>query len=362
MMIIVDFLKSAAKIDHFLLIFQIFCHFFFRILKFFVPLHPETPFSSVRNMRNILILGGYGFLGTNIMHYVDEHLHDAYRFIVFDKFKRHMGGVEFGCVEKTYVGDFGDKTLMESIFRENHIDVIIHSLSTTVPVDSANARYDVETNLLPTLDVLALMVKYDVKDIVYLSSGGAVYGTRDNKPHSESDVVYPISSYGTVKVATEKYMMQYAQLYGLRPLIVRLSNPYGAYHYSMKQGVINIAITKALRNETLQIWGDGNDKKDYIYVEDFVDILFRLLGNGISNHVINVGSGTLLSVNEITDAVRQLVPAFRATHEAAQQFDASHFELNTNKLHSLIGAYKFTPFNEGLQKTYLWTIGYYNKD
>ena len=303
----------------------------------------------------ILILGGYGFLGTNIMHYVDAHLHDAYRFIVFDKFERHMGGVEFVCVEKTYAGDFTDKELLESIFRENKIDLVIHSLSTTVPVDSANARYDVETNLLPTLDVLALMVKYGVKDIVYISSGGAVYGTRDQKPHLESDAVYPISSYGTVKVATEKYMMQYGQLYGLRPLIVRLSNPYGAYHYSMKQGVINIAMTKALRNETLQIWGDGNDKKDYIYVEDFVDILFRLLDKGISNQVINIGSGTLLSVNEIADAVRSLVPSFKAEHSEAQQFDASHFELNTDKLKSLIGEYKFTPFFEGLQKTYCWT-------
>lgn len=306
-------------------------------------------------MKTALILGGYGFLGTNIMAFVDKHLSQQYRFIVFDKFDRHLGGVEFACVEKTFAGDFSDKELMETIFRENSIDLVIHSLSTTVPVDSANARYDVETNLLPTLDVLALMVRYSVKDIVYISSGGAVYGTRDKKLHVETDAVYPISSYGTVKVATEKYMMQYGQLYGLRPLIVRLSNPYGAYHYSMKQGVINIAMTKALRNETLQIWGDGNDKKDYIYVEDFVDILFRLLDKGISNQVINIGSGTLLSVNEIADAVRELVPNFKAEHADAKQFDASHFELNTDKLRSLIGDYKFTPFEEGLQKTYYWT-------
>ena len=117
-------------------------------------------------MKTALILGGYGFLGTNVMKYVDAHLREAYKFIVFDKFATHVGGVKFGCVEKTYAGDFADKTLMESIFKENKIDLVIHSLSTTVPVDSANARYDVETNLLPTLDVLALMVKYGVKDIV----------------------------------------------------------------------------------------------------------------------------------------------------------------------------------------------------
>ena len=104
-------------------------------------------------MKTVLILGGYGFLGTNIMKYVDEHLRQQYRFIVFDKFDKHLGGVEFKCVEMTYAGDFTDKALIESIFRDNKIDLVIHSLSTTVPVDSANARYDVETNLLPTLDV-----------------------------------------------------------------------------------------------------------------------------------------------------------------------------------------------------------------
>lgn len=311
-------------------------------------------------MKNILLLGGFGFLGTNVMHYVDEHLCGQYHFIVFDKFDHHMGGVEFECVDKVYAGDFTNSHLLEQVFAENQIDIVLHSLSTTVPVDSSNARFDVESNLIPTLDVLGLMVKYGVKYIVYLSSGGAIYGTGTGK-HKESDDVFPVSSYGVVKLAIEKYLMQYAQLYGLQPLILRLSNPYGPYHYSMRQGVINIAMTKALRNETLQIWGDGNDKKDYIYVEDFVNILFRLLNKGLSNQVVNIGSGSLLSVNEIANAVRALVPTFHTTHEPNQQFDASHFELNTDKLRGLIGDYKFTSFKDGLNKTYLWTIIYYNK-
>lgn len=307
-------------------------------------------------MKTILILGGYGFLGTNIMKYVDQHPELPYRFIVFDKFAKHQGGIAFSSVIKTYAGDFTDAALLETIFKENHIDMVIHALSTTVPVDSANARYDVETNLLPTLDVLALMVKYGVKDIIYISSGGAVYGTRDNKPHVESDAVYPMSSYGVVKVATEKYMMQYSQLYGLHPLILRLSNPYGPYHYSMKQGVINIALEKALRGESLQIWGDGEGKKDYIYVEDFVEIFFRLLAEGVHPIVLNVASGTLLSVNEIVSATCKLVPSFRATYAEAQKFDASHFELDTTKLQSIVGDYAYTPLEEGLQKTYNWIL------
>jgi len=308
-------------------------------------------------MKNILLLGGFGFLGTNVIKYVDAHLKDVYRFIVFDKFDHHLGGVEFDSVDKVYAGDFSNRDLLEEIFAENKIDIVLHSLSTTVPVDSSNARFDVESNLIPTLDVLGLMVKYGVKDIVYLSSGGAIYGTQDNKPHKETDDVYPVSSYGVVKLAIEKYMMQYSQLYGIRPLILRLSNPYGPYHYSMKQGVINVAIAKALKGETLEIWGEGTSKKDYIYVEDYVEILFRLLarGNEAKGIVLNIASGQTLSVNEIAEAVKGYVPDFKVLHKAAQKFDASHFELDTMKLRKLLPDLKFTGFEEGLARTMDWT-------
>ena len=321
-----------------------------------------------KKMKTVLLLGGYGFLGTNVMKFVDAHINmrdkfslpllsQQYRFIVFDKFAQHPCGVHFDCVGKTYAGDFTDSQLLECIFSENTIDMVIHSLSTTIPVSTSSAKYDVETNLLPTLDVLDLMVKYGVKDIVFFSTGGAIYGTRDNKPHIESDAVYPVSSYGVIKLAIEKYMMQYAQLYELRPLIVRISNPYGPYHYSMKQGVINVVIAKGIQNEVMEIWGDGNDKKDYIYVEDFVDILFRLIAKQIYNEVSNVGSGQLLSVNEIVDYIKQYEPALKYIHMESQQHDASHFELDTNKLHALIGEYPFIDIKQGILKTYKWAKG-----
>lgn len=93
--------------------------------------------------------------------------------------------------------------LIVRIFEKNNIDFVIHSLSTTVPVDFSNVRYDVGSNLLPTIDILNLMVKHKVKDIVYLSSGRAIYGTQGNEKHKESDDVFPISSYGVIKYAIE---------------------------------------------------------------------------------------------------------------------------------------------------------------
>lgn len=305
--------------------------------------------------QTILILGGFGFLGTNILKYIDSHLTQKYQVIVFDKFAKHSHGVSFECIAKVYAGDFMNSELLARIFEENKIDLVIHSLSTTVPVDSSNARYDIESNLLPTIDILNLMVKHNVKDIVYLSSGGAIYGTQGQVKHKETDDVFPISSYGVIKHTIEKYLMQYAQLHGVRPLILRLSNPFGKYHYSMRQGVINVAMAKAIHGEKMQIWGDGNGKKDYIYVGDFIEILFKLISAKVHTQVINIASNILLSVNEIVQAVLTKEPDFQVEHIDADKYDANCFALDTQKLHYLIGDYDFTPLAKGFEITYNWT-------
>lgn len=80
----------------------------------------------------------------------------------------------------------------------------------------------------------------------------------------------PISSYGITKLAIEKYLYFYHMQYGFNYLILRLSNPYGPYHYSQKQGVINIALERAMKNDSFSVWGNGEGTKDYIYIEDFV--------------------------------------------------------------------------------------------
>jgi UDP-glucose 4-epimerase len=304
--------------------------------------------------KNILILGGFGFIGTNILKYIDKNLSNLYYCIVLDRIPQHPHGIEISCILKVYSGDFSDSQLIERIFSENKIDIVIHSLSTTIPVESQNARYDVESNLLPTIDVLNSMVKYQVKNIVYLSSGGAVYGNTPTK-HSEDDNVSPISSYGVVKLGIEKYILQYAQLFGIQPLILRLSNPYGSYHFNRKQGVINVAIRKALSGETLQIWGDGNARKDYIYILDFVKILFTLLEHEQYCGVINIASGKTSSINEIVQEIKSANLHMPVEYTDTKQLDVTNFELDITKLLSIVGDFQFTNLREGINKTIEWS-------
>ena len=163
-------------------------------------------------MKRILLLGGFGFIATNILKYIDENCVEDFEVFIFDRIAQHPKGMAFKCVKKVYVGDFSDETNMAHIFQDNKIDIVLHLLSSTVPATSSNAQYDVESNLISTLKLMGVMDKFGVKDIVYMSSGGAIYGDYLQKVHHEEDAVYPKSSYGVVKLAIEKYLLSYSEL------------------------------------------------------------------------------------------------------------------------------------------------------
>lgn len=306
-------------------------------------------------MKRILLLGGFGFIGTNLLKYIDAHFAGLYSVIVFDKLPMHPYKVSFNCVEKVYAGDFSDTMLMKTIFQQHSFDLVIHSLSTTVPTTSNNVRFDIESNLVPTVELLNLLVEFSVKDIIYISSGGAIYGiNEDNKKHKETDDTFPLSSYGVVKLAIEKYLFQYASLYQIRPLVLRLSNPYGKYHYSKKQGICNVGLRAALQNESFNVWGTGEARKDYIYIDDFCDILFQLYNKSTHNKVLNVASGCILSLNQILKEIKSLAPTFDWDYTDASKFDVTHFELDTQELQSIIGKQNFKSFKDGMKLTHQW--------
>jgi UDP-glucose 4-epimerase len=304
------------------------------------------------NMKTVLILGGFGFIGSNIIKYIQNNSND-FEIIVFDKHSRHSHGVRFEGIKKVYVGNFSDTIAVKRIFQENKIDLVIHSISSTVPAKSDDIQFDILTNLIPTVKLLDIIKEFNVKDIVYISSGGAIYGPSDNK-HLETDEAFPISSYGVVKLAIEKYLFLFSSQYNLRPLILRPSNIYGLYHYSLDQGIINIALRDAIVGKIFCIWGDGEGEKDYLHVDDFCHILFNLLSKGIHNTVINIGSGDLLSVNEIVRAIKKIIPSFKWRYQKAVLSDVRHVSLDSSRLISYIGEYEFKPFVEGLNEIYNW--------
>ena len=311
---------------------------------------------KINYMKTLLLLGGYGFIGTNILKYIDDNAFEEYKVVVFDRYPSHIDNIQFKCVIKTYAGDFSDEYLMNKVFSENKIDIVLHSLSASVPSLSVDNTFDLRYNVIPTITLLNLMCKHKVSHIAFLSSGGAIYGDHyvDKNGHREDEVLLPKSAYGVSKMVIEKYLYLYNLQYGIKSLILRLSNPYGPFHYSKKQGIINIALEAALQGKEFHIWGDGNGQKDYIYIEDFCKILIDLLNQEWEDYrVLNIGSGELLSVNRITNCIKDICPNFNWSYQESNVLDVQEFKLNLEKINNTVEI-RYTPIEEGLIKTKVW--------
>ncbi|MFH1366673.1 MAG: NAD-dependent epimerase/dehydratase family protein [Patescibacteria group bacterium] len=293
--------------------------------------------------KNILILGGLGFIGQNLI----EVLIDEYDLVVYDRQKLSKNQNFL-----YYTGDFTKKEDLERVFKENKIDLVIHSISTTIP-SSDNIVHDINSNLFGTINLLELMKMYSVPKILFISSGGTVYGLIDKNSIDENYPTDPICSHGINKLAIEKYIYLYHHLYNIDYLILRLSNPFGEYHTSDKQGLINVILKKIIKKEKITIWGDGGIIRDYIYIKDCAKIIHELIKDNISNQLINVGSGQGHSINEILAIIRNCVGNFEIANENARNFDVPKIVLDISKLKSLI-KFQLTPIEEGINNTYKW--------
>ena len=196
------------------------------------------------------------------------------------------------------------------------------------------------------------MNKYQIKNIVFLSSGGTVYGISKNK-HKELDPTTPICSYGIMKLTIEMYLYLYNYLYGVNFLILRPSNPFGEYHKSNQQGLINVVIEKILNGEPIEIWGDGSVVRDYIYIKDLVRIIVDLIEKKVQNEIINIGSGKGYSINEIINFIRYLTGNFQIKYLRKRKTDVPYLVLDIIKLRKLINI-NLKDIEECIKITYEW--------
>lgn len=292
----------------------------------------------------MLLLGSLGFIGQNLI----EELKNDYNLIVFG---RQPG--QYSPDYTYYSGDFTKPETVEIIFKNHTIDLVIHAISTTIP-SSSDWALDIDSNLKNTIHLLELLKQYKVQKILFLSSGGTVYGLIDGPGCvAEDHPTYPISAHGINKLAIEKYIYLYQQLYHIQYLILRLSNLFGEKHSSNTHGLINVALKKIIKKEPMTVWGDGEIIRDYIYIKDCVKIIHQLINKNVSNQIINVGSNQGHSINEILTIIRNQIGDFKIVNTAARNFDVQRIVLDTSKLKSFINI-QLTPIAEGIQSTYRW--------
>ncbi len=299
--------------------------------------------------KNILLLGGFGFIGSNLIEALLKS--NLYNIIVFE-FKGVTS--KFSDRVSVFYGDFNNEEDLAELFENYKIDIVVHLVSTTVPATSNdNIEYDINSNLIGTIRLLNIMVQHNVLKIVFLSSGGTIYGEISEPKVSEEHPTHPISSHGIVKLSIEKYLYLYHKLHNLDYLILRVSNPYGPHHSSDKQGVINVFIRKILRNEKIVVWGDGSIVRDFIYVKDLANIISRFLELNLYSQIINVGSGKGYSINQILEYIVELAPDAVIEYKPSRIYDIQKIILDTKKLNSLDN-FKFTGLKEGINMTYQW--------
>jgi UDP-glucose 4-epimerase len=243
------------------------------------------------------VLGGGGFVGSSL---VKALLATGQSVRIYGrKPSPHLSCLP-GCEE--VVADFSD--VGQLLTALHHVDTVYHLISTTVPSTSnQDPVHDVETNLVNTIKLVSLMQLAAVKRIVFLSSGGTVYGVADEVPISEDHPISPLCSYGIVKHAIERYLLMHGESGSLEPLILRASNPYGTDQRKLGlQGIIATFLHKITRRQPLQVWGDGSVRRDFIYIDDLVDICL-LAGESGATGVFNVGSGKSHSICELIEII-----------------------------------------------------------
>ena len=245
------------------------------------------------------------------------------------------------------------KKNMKLFSKENQIDIDIHLIGTTVPsISNENIIYDIDSNLVNTIKLLNIMKQYQIKNIIFPSSGGTVYGIL-KREHKESGPTTPVCSYGIMKLTTEKYLYLYNYLYGINFLILRPSNPFGEYHKSVQQGLINVVLEKILNGKIIEIWGDGSVVRDYIYIKDLVRIIVDLIEKNIQDEIINIGSGRGYSINEILTIIREEIGDFPLKYVEARKVDVPYLILNIDKLRTFLDI-NLMGIEEGIKKTYDW--------
>lgn len=259
----------------------------------------EQPSTLIRLPFRVALIGAGGFFGTNLARHLAPRVADLRCFGLHQSFPEALQGLEW------IAGDMADAPLAEVLAG---CDTVIHLASSSAPGSDLDITADAQANVIASLRLFDHCVATGIKRMVFISSGGTVYGIPGHMPIPESAPTHPITAYGVAKLAIEKYLEVYSRLRGLDYRVLRISNLYGPYQTTAKkQGVVAAFLAEALRGEPLEIWGDGQVVRDYVYVNDAAEAVVAAMRHQGGERVFNIGGGTGMSLNDVIVAIEALL-------------------------------------------------------
>lgn len=247
--------------------------------------------------KRALIIGGGGFIGGSIAQaLLAEKNWDVH---TYDRKSINIKGIT------AHLGDLKDRDSIKKALQD--CDCVFYMASHSVPATSpAELNHEIQTTLTFLNTVLELMAEKKTPRIVFASSGGTVYGASET-PNKETDSLNPLSSYGMGKMLSEQLIQFYSRLKGTEYYICRLANVYGCTEKrDIKQGLIEIILSKLKTNQTLDIWGTQDPVRDYIHIDDVCAAILELFRTESPSGVYNIGTGHGQKMSDVIKTIEDL--------------------------------------------------------
>jgi len=297
---------------------------------------------------NILVTGGCGFIGS---HIVDAYIGSGHKVWIIDNLS--TGDLRNLNPKAELIQKNIEDSDIEEIFKRVQFDVINHhAAQINVRISVDDPLLDAKINIMGSLNLLFLGMKYHAKRFIFASSGGTVYGEPDQLPITEEFVIDPSSPYGISKATTEKYLTLYAKLYDFDCVILRYSNVYGPRQISKSEaGVISIFIECILKQKKCTVFGDGEQTRDYVYVGDVVAANTAALG--CKSDVFNIGTGIETSVNDLIDILSKITKKdIDHQHDDPRPGEVLRNVLDNTRVKNAINWHPGISLEQGIRKTF----------
>jgi len=292
----------------------------------------------------ILVFGAAGFVGRNLIERVRKDRHDLTASdLAEDPFHGSANYAKLDLLNRDRVIDVVKGS-----------DVIVHFAASPLTQSLESPAENMRINVEGTLNILDAARKHDVKKVIY-SSASSVVGIPKYNPVDEDHPCTPKTPYAVAKRTCEEYLRVYNEMYGLHYLVFRFFNVYGPWQGQKSGGLIPNLYRTLSENREFQVFGDGSNTRDFIYVEDIAEFSSSAINSDVKDRVINMGTGRGTSIVELIDlGARVLGTKPKIVYKPSRPGEIGNFVADTRRLREVLGNRPFTPLEEGLKRTFSW--------
>lgn len=299
----------------------------------------------------VLLTGGAGFIGSWV---ADALIAGGNEIFIIDDLS--TGKIQNIPKDANFAkADIRDREQLEKIFDDFKPEVINHhAAQVNVRNSVKHPIFDAQVNILGTINLLELSIRHEIKKFIFASTGGAIYGEPEVIPCAENTLLAPISPYGISKYAAEKYLNYYRAVHGISLVVLRYSNVYGPRQNPHGEaGVVAIFCDRIKCGNPCEVFGDGKQTRDYVYVEDVAKA--NILSLNAEDVTLNIGTAIETSVNDIVSELKRVTNRdVQVLYGPRRSGEVGRIALKITRAEELLGWRPSVKLDEGLSKTWEW--------